>query len=673
MKETGNTIIESLGIYLPPDAVSTAEVLKGCKIEVKFPLEKVSGIQTRRMAGIEEFSIDLARKAIADCLSRSKYGPGDIDLFICCNISRFDKPEAVSFEPCTSVRLRRHFGFEHAVVFDITNACAGMFTGIYIAHAYLKTGAARRAMVVSGEYITHLTNTAQREITKFMDSRLACLTVGDAGAAIILEKSGESSVGFVEMDLHTYGRYSSFCIAKASEQGGWIMHTDSVNLTNEAMRSCTRHSLDTMARGNWQPGELEHLIMHQTSKMTLDSAANEINHVLKRPIFHEGNTVNNLEQRGNTASTSHFVALWDLAQQGRLNTGDRVVFSISASGLTVGTALYVFDNLPDRLRQPTPELPGMEEQSAGSESDGRGGSAAIARVRVEAIGTVAANPEERRHSLDLLQDAVSQCLDMSVHAREDVGVLMYAGVYRSEYMMEPALAALLAGKIDMNAAPVEAESRTTLAFDVFNGALGFLNACHAAQQMVLSGACKAAMVVASECENNLGMMGEELMGVSESASAVMLDVHPGQGAGFSRFHFHHEPDSEAAYTVWCSTRDAGHRLLIEKAPDLHARYLAAILPAVERLLEQEGIGIQDIDRVFPPQISHEFIALLSTAMNLPLDRFVDVAVADGDLFSSSLPFGLDSAFSSGLPQHGGIGLLIAVGSGIQVGCAIYRF
>src|SRR5205823_5621298 len=75
------TVIESLGVYLPPKAVTTREVLHGCRTVLRLlPFETLTGIQSRRMAGDTEFSIDLAKRAVADCLARSRYGPEDIDL-----------------------------------------------------------------------------------------------------------------------------------------------------------------------------------------------------------------------------------------------------------------------------------------------------------------------------------------------------------------------------------------------------------------------------------------------------------------------------------------------------------------------------------------------------------------------------------------------------------------
>ena len=82
MTQQANTIIESLGVYLPPRTVSTAEMLEGCEQKIRFPLERISGISTRRMAGETEFSIDLAKQAVAECLKNSKYTAADIDLLV---------------------------------------------------------------------------------------------------------------------------------------------------------------------------------------------------------------------------------------------------------------------------------------------------------------------------------------------------------------------------------------------------------------------------------------------------------------------------------------------------------------------------------------------------------------------------------------------------------------
>ena len=670
LKQT--TIIESIGVYLPPQSISTSEVLMGCKNKIQFPLENITGIKTRRMAGQKEFSIDLARNAITDCLAKSKYNPADIDLLICCNISRYDDSGLVSFEPGTSSRLRQNFGFTNALVFDIANACAGMFTGIYIANAFINTGSINRAMVVSGEYITHITQTAQKEIESFMDSRLACLTLGDAGAALILEKATDKKTGFQKFDLQTLGNYSQYCIAKPTEYGGWIMYTDSVNMTDVAVRSGSKHAMNVMQVAGWPPEEFQHLIMHQTSGMTLNSAKREINRLMNKRICHDGNTINNLEQRGNTASTSHFVAVADHIYNNNIKSGDKIVFSISASGLTIGTTLYVFDDLPDRLRQMEAEH-SVKQKEIPIKDLSSFTNPIVPRIRIESVGTIPAEPIGKKNSLDLLYRAATNCLSKSEYDRSDIALLIYSGVYRSEYIMEPAYAALLAGELDMNGQIKETGNDQTLAFDIFNGSIGFLNACYVSQQMIAAGNCKTAMIVAAEIENNIEFFPDKLVGIRETASALILDSNPSNAKGFSRFLFRNYGESLNAYTTCYKLRDAKPFLHVVKDPHLEAMYVECIPPAVQDLLQMEGIDLSRIDTVFPPQISSNFISRLSEKLNLPRDRFVDIVGEGPDFFSSGLAYSFEHAWEKGLVKSGDTGLVITVGSGIQVGCAIYHF
>ncbi len=181
------------------------------------------------------------------------------------------------------------------------------------------------------------------------------------------------------------------------------------------------------------------------------------------------------------------------------------------------------------------------------------------------------------------------------------------------------------------------------------------------------------MIVAAECENNAGWFPDELVGIRETASAIILDAHPSNDRGFSRFHFSYQTELLNSYTTHCSTKDIKQHLHVAKDANLEELYIDCILPAVQELLQMEELDISRIDRIFPPQISSGFIVRLSESLNLPLERFVDAVGVGPDLFTSSLTYALEYAHEKGLVQPGDTGLMIAVGSGIQVGCAIYHF
>jgi 3-oxoacyl-[acyl-carrier-protein] synthase III len=622
------------------------------------------------MAGQGEFSIDLARQAVADCLARSSYGPEEIDLVISCNISRCDGPgHKFVFEPSTAARLRHQCGLANALAFDVTNACAGMFTGISVADAFLQTGLVRRAMVVSGEYITHLTETAQKEIQGPTDARLACLTLGDAGAAVILERGPNGRVGFHDIDMATLGRYSSLCVAKASDgpAGGAIMLVDSIAATAVAVKRSVPYVAAVMKRHGWRPEHCDHIVMHQTSEASLNDAVVAVNRMFGHAAAHPGNVIANLAERGNTASTTHFVALSDHIRGNRIRSGDNVVFGISGSGQTVGAALYTFDDLPDRLRrgsnghrgrslsigEPSPEPP------------------AAPRVRIEGVGTAPDGQSAPRRVVDLAVQAATACLDHGGLDRAELGLMIYSGVYRDDFISEPAIAALVAGELGVNDDIESPDGRKTIAFDVLNGAVGFLNACQVGVQMIGAGKAEHAMVVASEIENNTTEGDHPLYGLSETGSAVILG-RAGGTDGFGRFVFHHHPEFDEALTTYFQHRDGQSWLQIDRDPNLTAHYLDCIPAAVEELLKLEELDPSEIAAVFPPHPCSADRTELAARLRIPSSRFVDLP-ADTDLFSSSLVYGLQHAWRHKLVRSGDIGLIVSVGSGVQVGCATYRF
>ena len=668
-QQTRNTVIESIGTYLPAEVVSTDAVVAGCTADVGIPLERLTGIKNRRVVGRGEFSIDLARQAMEDCLARSSYEPEEIGLVIACNISRCDGPEfKLVFEPSTAARLRDRCGLTNAIAFDISNACAGMWTGIGVADAYLKTGLVQRAMVVSGEYITHLTETAQKEIEGPMDSRLACLTLGDAGAAVILERGANDRVGFHAIDMATLGSYSKLCVAKPTNgpHGGAVMLTDSIAATAVAVKAAVPYVAAVMRRHGWRPQSSDHLLIHQTSESSVNDAMLAINRVFGKAAAHPGNTIFNLAERGNTASTSHWVALKDHILSNRIRSGDRMVFGISGSGQTVGAALYTFDDLPDRLRR------GFKGRRAEGISNGRRTDVrATPRVRIAGVGIVPADVSATQGSVANAVHAAKACLENAKLDPSRLGLLIHAGVYRDEFISEPAIAAFIAGDIGANDDIQSADGTKTLAFDLLNGGVGFLNACHVAIQMIGGGTVEHAMVVASETENNASVSGHPLVGVHQTGSAVVLSGSDA-AVGFGRFVFHHDPEHADALTTYLRQTDGQNLLQIDREPKLTTHYVDCIPAAVEELLELESLDRSDIAVVIPPFLPPGDRTELSKRIGIDGARFVEFD-GESDLFTSSVPFGLDHAVRHGLAKSGDVGLIVTVGSGLQVGCTTYRF
>jgi amino acid adenylation domain-containing protein len=672
--DLGNMVIESLGSYLPPKIVASEEIIQNCVRPIRFPLARLTGIKNRRMAGETEFSLDIAKKAVADCFANSRYNPEDIDLIICGSISRCHKPLKTWFEPTNSVQVQRHFGMHNALAFDVTNACTGLFTCMYIAESFLKTGLIRRALVFSGEYISHLVQTTQKEIESYMDSRLACLTIGDAGAALILEMRPDKKLGFHEFEMYTLGAYSEACIAKTTyyEHGGAIMYTDAVQVSTVNMKQATAHAGYIIERAKWSPNDFQHILVHQTSHTTIKDVARAFNKYYGAEVCNQDTVINNIAERGNTATTAHMIALMDSIQNNTIQNGENIIFGITGSGATIGTALYTFDDLPERIRRReagtyTPEKVVPQQRSFIARLPQN------RRVRIESVGTVPTDTQTPKETLALIRVAVENCLTTSAYEKNETDLLIYSGTYRDEFISEPAIAALVAGHLEINPDIDVPQQKKTFALDLLNGGVATLNACYTATAMILTQRANNALIVASEVENNKDKLPADLYNVEEAGSALFLDVSPDGKSGFGNFVFKQFTDYIEALTAHTTVRNGGKTYLdIDRDPHLERYYRQCIKETVQELLTREQLELSQIKVILPPQISSNFITELSKDLEVRRDRLVDVQ-AQHDLHTSSLAYALEHVRELQLAQAGDIGLIISVGSGIQVGCATYYF
>jgi len=660
------TIIESLGVYLPERVVTTEEVVRGCKRANKFPLERMTGIRNRRVAGNGEFATELAEQAVARCLAISRHEAEDIDLVISACVGRSDGEGLwVVHEPSMAIELIRRRGFKGAVGFDIVNACASMFTGIALADTLIRRAIYRRVVVVSGEYISHLGTTAQHEIDGMLDPRMACLTLGDAGAAVLLEANEADDCGFAALELMTLGAFSRYCVGHPThgDHGGGIMFTDAMKLTDVGTRAGAVHAIDTLARAQWDDTTIDYLVMHQTSSTALQGAAREINRRARRMACPPHKLVNNLAERGNTASTTHFVALADGISSGQFKPGNRLALAISGSGLTVGTGLYKLDDLPTRMKG---------ECSVATKPEFERAPAKSTPVPVESVSTFVKPADEPRDSLAMLGQVANSCLSKVNRPRDSLSLLINVGVYRNDFVVEPAQAALLAGDLEINSNLEAVDGQRTLAFDILNGALGFLNACYLACEMIRDGQAETAMIVTAEIENNADQFSSDVIGLEEAAGALILS-RGDQQTGFGAFLFRAFPEHTDAFASRAIRREGKNYLSWVKSTDADDIYLKAMTATALALLADEGLRLEDIAIFIPPQISEDFILRLAERLGANSDLFVRAMPGDRDLTSASIPFALGSVIEKGGCHPGQIGLVMAVGSGVQAGCALYHF
>jgi 3-oxoacyl-[acyl-carrier-protein] synthase III len=568
------------------------------------------------------------------------------------------------------LRLKDEFGICDAIAFDISNACAGFFTALYVADAMLKNGSTRRAMIVSGEYLTHLIKCAQFEIEGINDPCLACLTLGDSGVAVSVELSDTDSAGFEAIDLYTLGAFSKLCVGRAASKypGGSIMYTDSTKLLNVALGQCLKHAAEVVERHNLAFSQIDVVIPHQTAKLAIDVARRNLNDQLGVQQFLSDNFICNVEHRGNLGSNSHFVALRDSIDCGRVRSNHRVLFSIASSGFTGGTAVYKCGELP----MGSLDIGGNRAMGTRGCST-RPSSETEARhcnLEVESIGTYLPDSLAFDNVVTMSTKAIEDCLRQSRYHWRDIDLLIYAGVYRNDFLCEPAVGALIAGKMENSFGP----AGKIFCFDISLGQVGCLQACHLVSELISAQKHSRALVVTSESEIDLTIDSKGLADIQDSAGAMLLTSSAEPGIGFGRFYFH-SYTNYLEHNISYAERQR-RSWMMSLSHHYHPAYRDALLrcigDTVRHTLANERLEIKQISAILPLQTKQLTSVDLATVLSVESDRIVRLPFEHKDLFTAALPWSFKHVLQELALPRGDILLIIQAGSGIQVGCATYR-
>lgn len=334
---------ESVGVKLPEHVVSTKELMASTRHHTRIDLERLTGIRERRVCATDESSLTLAAEAAQDCLRRSRYTGADLDVVIDASITRYVDGTTHQFEPPLSLAVKEMIGAHRAINFDISNACAGMLTGVFVLHDMIRRGVIRRGMVVSGERISGLGTNAARSIRSIFSLQLASLTLGDAGAAVIVDRAPEGTKGILLAGFTTLAEHSRLCVGlPALHHPGAVMFTRARKIHDVAMEGGPPLIGEILEQSGLTLGEIDWLIPHQTSVRAIRAGERELAEQLGE---HPKNIVVTVDEYGNTASTTLFVALHRYLSERQFHAGDKILLLSVASGLQVGVVLFELDDL----------------------------------------------------------------------------------------------------------------------------------------------------------------------------------------------------------------------------------------------------------------------------------------------------------------------------------------
>ena len=327
--------IKAISYYLPERAVSNEELVR------EFPewsVEKVAqkvGVNTRHIAADNETAGDMAEKAARKLFEEYHINPLTIDFVMLCTQS----PDY--FLPSTACILQHRLGIPtSAGAFDYNLGCSGCVYGMAVAKGLIAAGVAQNVLLLTAETYNkylHPSDKSNRSI------------FGDGAAACLISTDGLARIG--EFALGTDGRGAHHLIVKTGaarrkeKSGGHIIDDEGhdwyddylymnggaiFNFTLDAVPSMMK---DVLAKNHIEQEQLDYVIFHQANKFMLNTIRKVCG--LPKEKFYI-----NLENTGNTVSSTVMIGIKDCLDKKLIKKGDDVMVAGFGVGLSwAGTIL----------------------------------------------------------------------------------------------------------------------------------------------------------------------------------------------------------------------------------------------------------------------------------------------------------------------------------------------
>ena len=320
--------IVSTGSYLPPRRLSNADLVaelaaKGVETSDEWIVER-TGIRARHFAAPNVTSSDLAYEAALQALSSGALQPSDIDLIIVATST----PDIVF--PSAATILQNKLGITNGCpAFDVQAVCSGFIYALTVADSLIKTGLAKRALVVGSEVFSRILD---------FNDRTTCVLFGDGAGAVILEAS--DTPGIMASDIHADGRHKDILCVPGAVSGGLVLGDPTLKMDGPAVFKLAVGVLESAARAALQKAgktdaDIDWLIPHQANIRIMQSTAKKLKMPLEKLIV-------TVDQHGNTSAASIPLALDHAVRSGKVKRGDMLMLEGVGGGFTWGAVLVQY-------------------------------------------------------------------------------------------------------------------------------------------------------------------------------------------------------------------------------------------------------------------------------------------------------------------------------------------
>jgi 3-oxoacyl-[acyl-carrier-protein] synthase-3 len=287
-----------------------------------------TGIRERRIAGPDETCCTMSLASARKALEVAKLSPSDVELIIVATSS----PDY--WVPAVASMVQDQLGAKGTPAFSLQAGCTGWVYALVTASQFIQNGVYRNALVIGTEHLS---------IGVDWTDRTTCVLFGDGSGSVVLEASDQPT-GILAFELGSDGSDYDALIYPGC--GG--VHPPSHEVINQRLhhlqmdgrrvfKFATHVMADSVRQVVTSAGmtvdDIDLIIPHQANDRIIELARRRLR------VPHEKIMVN-IERYGNTSAASIPLALVEAIEDGRVKSGDHLVFVGFGAGLTWAAAAF---------------------------------------------------------------------------------------------------------------------------------------------------------------------------------------------------------------------------------------------------------------------------------------------------------------------------------------------
>lgn len=222
-----NIVITGTGSYIPTEKVTNQDFLnndffdaegnsfEASHEEIFEKFKAITGIEERRYVSDDLLSSDIGTIAAQRAIEDAGISKEDIDqIIVAQNFGDVKKGSIQSdFLPSIGSRIKHHLKIVNpqCIAYDIIFGCPGWVQGMIQAESYIKSGLAKRCLVVATETLSRVLDPHDRDSMIYSDG---------AGACIVEAVEGDEQEGILasSMGTHTLDEAYYLFLGKSSKK-----------------------------------------------------------------------------------------------------------------------------------------------------------------------------------------------------------------------------------------------------------------------------------------------------------------------------------------------------------------------------------------------------------------------------------------------------------------------